>query len=202
MIHFNDLRIQYRALEVDIRLRMGKVFEHGQFVMGPEIIELEERLANYVGVRHCITTSSGTDSLLIAMMALGIGRGHEVITTPFSFISCAETIVMLGATPIFVDINPETYNLDASKIESVITPQTRAIMPVSLFGQCADMDAINSLAARHNLPVIEDGAQSLGAQYCSDAGLCRSEPVCCAALNGARPGDHFRSDGCDQYGSR
>ena len=89
MIHFNDLKIQYRALEVDIRLRMGKVFEHGQFVMGPEIIELEERLANYVGVRHCITTSSGTDSLLIAMMALGIGRGHEVITTPFSFISCA-----------------------------------------------------------------------------------------------------------------
>ena len=165
MIHFNDLRIQYRALEVDIRLRMGKVFEHGQFVMGPEIIELEERLANYVGVRHCITTSSGTDSLLIAMMALGIGRGHEVITTPFSFISCAETIVMLGATPIFVDINPETYNLDASKIESVITPQTRAIMPVSLFGQCADMDAINSLAARHNLPVIEDGAQSFGATY-------------------------------------
>lgn len=165
MIPFIDLKTQYRALEADIRARMDKVLEHGQYVMGPEVDELEEKLATYVGVRHCIAASSGTDTLLIAMMALGIGHGDEVITTPFTFIATAEMIALLGATPVFVDIEPSTCNIDASKIEAAIGPRTRAIMPVSLYGQCADMDAINAIAARHKLPVIEDAAQSFGATY-------------------------------------
>lgn len=165
MIPFIDLKTQYRALEADIRARMDKVLEHGQYVMGPEVVELEERLAGYVGVRHCIAASSGTDTLLIAMMALGVGRGDEVITTPFTFIATGEMIVLLGATPVFVDIEPHTCNIDAAKIEAAIGPRTRAIMPVSLYGQCADMDAINAIAARHKLPVIEDAAQSFGAAY-------------------------------------
>jgi UDP-2-acetamido-2-deoxy-ribo-hexuluronate aminotransferase len=165
MIPFIDLKTQYRALEADIRARIDRVLEHGQYVMGPEVAELEERLAAYVGVRHCIAASSGTDTLLIAMMALGIGQGHEVVTTPFTFIATGEMIALLGATPVFVDIDPKTCNIDAAKIEAAISPRTRAIMPVSLYGQCADMDVINAIAARHKLPVIEDAAQSFGATY-------------------------------------
>jgi UDP-2-acetamido-2-deoxy-ribo-hexuluronate aminotransferase len=133
--------------------------------MGPEVAQLEEKLADYVGVKHCITASSGTDTLLIAMMALGIGPGDEVITTPFTFVATGEMIVLLGAKPVFVDIDPRTYNIDSGKIEVAITPNTKAIMPVSLYGQCADMDAINAIANKHGLPVIEDAAQSFGATY-------------------------------------
>lgn len=165
MIPFIDLKVQYRALQSDIRVRIDRVLEHGQYVMGPEVAELEERLAAYVGVRHCVSASSGTDTLLIAMMALGIGRGDEVITTPFTFIATGEMIALLGATPVFVDIDPRTCNLDPEKIEAAISPRTRAVMPVSLYGQCADMDAINAIADRHKLPVIEDAAQSFGARY-------------------------------------
>lgn len=165
MIPFIDLKTQFRALEPGIRARIDRVLEHGQFIMGPEVGELEERLAAYVGVRHCITASSGTDTLLIAMMALGIGRGDEVITTPFSFIATGEMIALLGATPVFVDIDSTSYNIDAARIEMAIGSRTRAIMPVSLYGQCADMDAINAIAQKHGLPVIEDGAQSFGAGY-------------------------------------
>ena len=165
MIPFIDLKAQFRALEPDIRARIDRVLEHGQFIMGPEVGELEERLAEYVGVRHCIAASSGTDTLLIAMMALNIGRGDEVITTPFSFIATGEMIALLCATPVFVDIDPTTYNIDPAKIETAIGPRTRAIMPVSLYGQCADMDAINAIAQKHGLPVIEDAAQSFGAGY-------------------------------------
>ncbi len=165
MIPFIDLKSQFRALEPAIRERMDRVLSHGQFVMGPEIAELEGRLADYVGVRHCITASSGTDTLLVAMMALEIGRGDEVITTPFTFIATGEMIALLGATPVFVDIDPRSYNVDPAKIEEVIGPRTKAIMPVSLYGQCADMDAINAIGARHGLPVIEDAAQSFGATY-------------------------------------
>lgn len=165
MIPFIDLKAQYRALQSDIRARIDRVLEHGQYVMGPEVAELEERLAAYVGVRHCISASSGTDTLLIAMMALGIGRGDEVITTPFTFIATGEMIALLGATPVFVDIDPQTCNLDPEKIEAAISPRTRAVMPVSLYGQCADMDAITAIAGRHKLPVIEDAAQSFGARY-------------------------------------
>lgn len=164
-IPFIDLRPQYEALKPQIHTRINAVLEHGQYIMGPEVKELEERLATYVGSKHCIAASSGTDTLLIAMMALGIGAGDEVITTPFTFVATAEMIVLIGAKPIFVDIDPRTYNLDPSKVEAAITPKTKAIMPVSLYGQCADMHTINAIAANYHLPVIEDAAQSFGATY-------------------------------------
>lgn len=165
MIPFIDLKAQYEALKPSITERINRVLEHGQYVMGPEVVELEEKLAAYVGVKHCIAASSGTDTLLIAMMALDIGPGDEVITTPFTFIATAEMIVLLGAKPIFVDIDAKTYNINPALIEAAINSKTKAIMPVSLYGQCADMDAINAIADRYHLPVIEDGAQSFGATY-------------------------------------
>jgi len=165
LIPFIDLKTQFRALEPQIRERIDRVLTHGQFVMGPEIDELEEKLAAFVGVRHCISASSGTDTLLMAMMALDVGAGDEVITTPFTFVSTGEMIALLGAKPVFVDIDARTYNIDPARIEKSITPRTKAIMPVSLFGQTADMDAINEIAARRGLPVIEDAAQSFGATY-------------------------------------
>ncbi len=166
MIPFVDLKKQYHALEPQIQERMNRVLAHGQFIMGPEVQEMEGRLAEYVGAQHCISVASGTEALLISLMALGIGPGDEVITTPFTFVATVETIVLLGITPVFVDIEPDTCNIDASKIEEKITPKTKAIMPVSLYGQCADMEEINAIAARHgNIPVIEDGAQSFGAVY-------------------------------------
>src|SRR5699024_1156251 len=141
------------------------VLDHGQYVNGPEIAELEQRLAAYTGAGHCIALSSGTDALLIALMALEIGPGDEVITSPFTFIATGEMIGLLGATPVFVDIDPDTYNIDPNAIEEAISTHTKAIIPVSLFGQCADMDAINAIAERHGIPVIEDAAQSFGATY-------------------------------------
>ena len=165
MMPFIDLKAQYEALKPKIQERINRVLDHGQYIMGPEIFELEEKLAEYVGVKHCIAASSGTDTLLIAMMALGIKPNDEVITTPFTFIATGEMIALIGAIPVFVDIDPLTFNIDPSKIEAAITPNTKAIMPVSLYGQCADMDAINAIADKHGLPVIEDAAQSFGATY-------------------------------------
>jgi UDP-2-acetamido-2-deoxy-ribo-hexuluronate aminotransferase len=162
---FIDLKTQYGRIEEQVQNRIQRVFEHGQYILGPEVGELERRLADYVGVRHCLGVSSGTDALLVAMMALEIGPGDEVITTPFTFIATGEMIALIGAKPVFVDIDEKTYNIDPSKMEQAITSKTKAIMPVSLYGQCADMDAINAIAARHGLPVIEDGAQSFGATY-------------------------------------
>jgi UDP-2-acetamido-2-deoxy-ribo-hexuluronate aminotransferase len=133
--------------------------------MGPEVAALESELATYVGVKHCISMASGTDALLVAMMALGIKAGDEIITTPFTFIATGEMIALLGAVPVFVDIDPVTYNMDPALVEAAITPRTKAIMPVSLYGQCADFDAINAVACRNGLPVIEDAAQSFGATY-------------------------------------
>lgn len=165
-IPFIDLKSQYAALQTQIQARINTVLEHGQYIMGPEVCELEEQLCAYTGARHCITVASGTEALLISLMALGIGRGDEIITTPFTFAATAEVIVLLGATPVFVDIQPDTCNIDPNLIESAITSRTRAIMPVSLYGQVADMDEINAIAERHgNLPVIEDAAQSFGAEY-------------------------------------
>jgi UDP-2-acetamido-2-deoxy-ribo-hexuluronate aminotransferase len=164
-MQFIDLKAQYQLVKEGVNQRMARVFEHGQFVMGPEVIELEEALAQYVGVKHCVSVCSGTDALLIAMMALDIAQGDEVITTPFSFFATAEMILMLGAKPVFVDINPKTYNLDPKLIEAAITPKTKLILPVSLYGQCADFDAINAIAKKYGLAVIEDGAQSFGAIY-------------------------------------
>lgn len=162
-IQFIDLKQQYRRLKPAIDQRMQAVLDHGQYVMGPEVAELEEKLAAFVGVDHAVGVSDGTAALQIAMMALGIGPGDEVITSPFTFIASAETISLLGATPVFVDIDPDSCNLDPARLEAAITSKTRAIMPVSLYGQCADMESINEIAAHHRLAVIEDGAQSFGA---------------------------------------
>ena len=164
-IEFIDLKAQYAALRDEIARRMQAVLDHGQYIMGPEVQELEAALAAHTGARHCITVSSGTEALLIALMALDLKPGDEIVTTPFTFAATAETIVLLGGVPVWVDIEPDTCNIDASKIEAAITPRTRAIMPVSLYGQVADMDEINAIAARHGLPVIEDAAQSYGATY-------------------------------------
>lgn len=164
-IPFIDLKTQYRALENQIQDRINRVLEHGQYIMGPEVRELEEKLEEYTGAKHCITVASGTEALLISLMALGIRPGDEIITTPFTFVATAEVIVLLGAKPVFVDIQADTCNIDPALIEAKITPQTKAIMPVSLYGQPADMDEINQIAEKYNLPVIEDAAQSFGATY-------------------------------------
>lgn len=164
-IPFIDLKSQYARIKDDVDARIAAVLEHGQYVMGPEVGEIEQQLADYVGVKHCIGASSGTDTLLIAMMACGVSAGDEVITTPFTFIATGEMIALIGAKPVFVDVDPKTYNIDPEQVEAAITPRTRAIMPVSLYGQCADMDAINQIADRHGLVVIEDAAQSFGATY-------------------------------------
>ena len=162
---FSDLKAQYAALRSRIDERMQRVLDHGQYIMGPEVEELEDQLAAFVGTRHCITVASGTEALLIAMMALGLQPGDEVITTPFTFAATAEMIVLLGAKPVFVDVEADTCNIDATLIEAAVTPRTKAIMPVSLYGQVTDMAPINAIAARHGLAVIEDAAQSFGARY-------------------------------------
>jgi UDP-2-acetamido-2-deoxy-ribo-hexuluronate aminotransferase len=162
---FIDLKTQYRRIKPSVDARIARVLDHGQYILGPEVLELEQKLADYVGTRHCIAASSGTDTLLIALMALGIGPGDEVITVPFTFFATGEMIALAGAKPVFVDIDSRTYNMDPSKIEAAITPRTKAIMPVSLYGQCADFEAINAIACGNNLPVIEDGAQSFGAMH-------------------------------------
>jgi UDP-2-acetamido-2-deoxy-ribo-hexuluronate aminotransferase len=164
-IPFIDLKRQYAALRGPIAERIQRVLDHGQYIMGPEVKELEGVLSAYTGAAHCITVASGTEALLISLMALDLKPGDEVVTTPFTFAATAEMIVLLGAKPVFVDIEPDTCNIDAALIEAKITPRTRAIMPVSLYGQVADMDAINAIAERYGLPVIEDAAQSFGATY-------------------------------------
>ncbi len=165
-IEFIDLKAQYAEHKEAINARIQRVLDHGQYIMGPEVRELEEQLETRTSARHCITVSSGTEALLIALMALGVGPGDEVITSAFTFVATGEVIVLLGATPVFVDIQPETGNIDPTLIEAAITAKTKAILPVSLYGQAADMDEINALAARHGgIPVIEDAAQSFGAMY-------------------------------------
>lgn len=165
-MQFIDLKTQYQTNSQRIRDRISKVLEHGQYIMGPEVLEVEERLARYVGVRHCITVGSGTEALLISLMALGVSRGDEVITTPFSFASTVEVIVLLGATPVFVDVLEDTCNLDPSLLKEKISPKTKAIIPVSLYGQPANMKEIQCIAdSCGSIAVIEDGAQSFGAMY-------------------------------------
>jgi UDP-2-acetamido-2-deoxy-ribo-hexuluronate aminotransferase len=162
---FIDLKTQYQRVRGSMNARIQAVLDHGQFILGAEIAELEKRLADYVRSRHCIACSSGTDTLLIALMAYGVGPGDEVITSPFTFIATGEMIVLAGAKPVFVDIDPRTYNMDPALTERAITPRTKAIMPVALYGQCADMDAFEAIARKHRIPVIEDAAQSFGALY-------------------------------------
>jgi UDP-2-acetamido-2-deoxy-ribo-hexuluronate aminotransferase len=183
---FVDLKTQYAALRESIDARMRAVLDHGQYILGPEVVELEERLAAYTGARHCVTCASGTEALLIALLALDLQPGDEVITTPFTFVATAEMIVLIGAVPVFVDVEPDTCNLDASKIEAALTPRTRAIMPVSLYGQPADMDEINAIAARHGLAVIEDAAQSFGATYKARRS-CNLSTIGCTSFFPSKP---------------
>jgi UDP-2-acetamido-2-deoxy-ribo-hexuluronate aminotransferase len=164
-MQFIDLKTRHQFIGDKINARIQTVMEHGQFILGPEVREVEEKLAQYTGSKHCVTVSSGTDALLIALMALGVGAGDEVITVPYTWISSAEVIALLGAKPVFVDIRPDTWNMDEAQVEASITDKTKAIMPVSIYGQCPDMDVINSIAQKYNLPVIEDAAQSFGATY-------------------------------------
>ena len=164
-MQFTDLKAQYAALKPEIDARIQRVLDHGQYIMGPEVNELETALAHFTGSKHCITVASGTEALLIALMALSLKPGDEVITTPFTFAATAETIVLAGAKPVFVDVEPATANIDVALIEAKITARTKAIMPVSLYGQVADMAEINAIAAKHRLAVIEDAAQSFGAVY-------------------------------------
>jgi UDP-2-acetamido-2-deoxy-ribo-hexuluronate aminotransferase len=185
-MQFIDLKAQYASLKDPIQQRINAVLEHGQYVMGPEIEELEERLAKFVGTEHCMCVSSGTDALLVALMALEIGQGDEVITTPFSFIATAEMIALTGAKPVFVDIDPRTYNMNPLLIEKAITTNTRAIMPVSLYGQCAAFDEINKIASAHSLAVIEDAAQSFGATY-RGRRSCSLSTIACTSFFPSKP---------------
>lgn len=164
-MQFVDLKTQYNRVKNEINVGIQKVLDHGKYILGPEVQECEKALAKFTGAKHCLLVASGTDALLIAMMALGIKAGDEIITTPFSFFATVETLLLLGAKPVFVDIDSKTYNLDVNQIESAITPKTKLILPVSLYGQCPDFDAINAIAKKHNLPVLEDSAQSMGATY-------------------------------------
>ncbi|PJI89790.1 DegT/DnrJ/EryC1/StrS family aminotransferase [Sphingomonas koreensis] len=183
-IPFIDLKTQYQVLKPEIDARIQRVLDHGQYIMGPEVKELEERLAAYVGSKHCVTVSSGTEALLISLMALGVGPGDEVITPPFTFAATGEVIALVGATPVFVDIDPVTYNVDPQAIAAAITPQTKAIMPVSLYGQPADMDAINAVAG--DIPVIEDAAQSFGATY-HGRKSCNLSTIGCTSFFPSKP---------------
>jgi len=164
-MQFIDLAAQQVRIKDKIDAGIQRVLAHGQYILGPEVTELEEKLAAFAGTRHCITCANGTDALQIAQMAFGVGPGDEVITPGFTYIATAETVAVLGAKPVYVDIDPKTYNLDPEKLEAAITPRTKAIIPVSLYGQCADFDAINAIANKHGIPVIEDAAQSFGATY-------------------------------------
>ena len=145
-MNFIDLKAQQKLIRKNIDLNIKKVLDHGQYIMGPEVLEIEEKLALYTDVKNCVSVSSGSDALLIAMMALGIGPGDEVVTTPFTFVSTVEMIVLLGAKPVYVDIDNETYNINPSEIENAITKKSRLILSVRLFGQCPAMDAINAIA--------------------------------------------------------
>lgn len=186
MIEFIDLKSQQARIKDKIDAGIQRVLSHGQYILGPEVSELEERLAAFVGAKYCITCANGTDALQIVQMAFGIGPGDEVITPGFTYIATAETVALLGAKPVYVDIDPRTYNLDPALLEAAITPQTKAIIPVSLYGQCADYDAINAIAAKHGIPVIEDAAQSFGASY-KGKRSCNLTTVSCTSFFPSKP---------------
>jgi UDP-2-acetamido-2-deoxy-ribo-hexuluronate aminotransferase len=185
-MEFIDLKSQYQRLKSEIDAGIQRVLDHGQYILGPEVAELEEKLAAYTGAKHCITVANGTDALQIAQMALGIGPGDEVITPGFTYIATAETVALLRAKPVYVDIDPRTYNLNPALLEAAITPKTKAIIPVSLFGQCADYDAINAIAAKHGIPVIEDAAQSFGATYKGQKS-CNLTTIACTSFFPTKP---------------
>lgn len=186
MIEFIDLKAQQARIKVQLDAAIARVLQHGQYILGPEVVELEEKLAAYTGAKHCITVANGTDALQIAQMALSIGPGDEVITPGFTYIATAETVALLGAKPVYVDIDPRTYNLNPALLQAAITPRTKAIIPVSLYGQCADFDAINAIAAQHGIPVIEDAAQSFGATY-KGRKSCSLSTIACTSFFPSKP---------------
>ncbi|QNT42379.1 DegT/DnrJ/EryC1/StrS family aminotransferase [Pseudomonas asiatica] len=186
MIDFIDLKAQQNLIKDKIEAGIARVLAHGNYILGAEVAELEERLVAFTGAAYCITVANGTDALQIAQMALGIGPGDEVITPGFTYIATAETVALLGAKPVYVDVDPKTYNLDPAKLEAAITPRTKAIIPVSLYGQCADFDAINAIAAKHGIPVIEDAAQSFGGQY-KGKRSCNLTTIACTSFFPSKP---------------
>lgn len=185
-MEFIDLAAQQLRIKSEIDRGIANVLAHGKYILGPEVTELEEKLAEYTGAKYCITCANGTDALQIAQMALGIGPGDEVITPGFTYIATAETVALLGAKPVYVDINPKTYNLDPTLLEAAITPKTKAIIPVSLYGQCADFDAINAIANKYGIPVIEDAAQSFGASY-KGKKSCNLSTIACTSFFPSKP---------------
>lgn len=186
MMQFIDLAAQQARIKDKIDAGIQAVLAHGQYILGPEVAELEEKLAAFTGAKHCITVANGTDALQIAQMAFGIGPGDEVITPGFTYIATAETVALLGAKPVYVDVCPKTYNLDPTKLEAAITPKTKAIIPVSLYGQCANFDAINAIANKYGIPVIEDAAQSFGASY-KGKKSCNLTTVACTSFFPSKP---------------
>lgn len=185
-MQFIDLVVQQARIKEQLDAAIKKVLEHGHYILGPEVAELEEKLAEFTGAKHCISVANGTDALQIAQMAFGIGPGDEVITPGFTYIATAETVALLGAKPVYVDVCPRTYNLDPEKLEAAITARTKAIIPVSLYGQCADYDAINAIADKYGIPVIEDAAQSFGANY-KGKRSCNLTTVSCTSFFPSKP---------------
>lgn len=185
-MHFTDLAAQQAHIKDRIDAGIARVLAHGQYILGPEVAELEERLATYTGAAHCISCANGTDALQIALMALGVGPGDEVITPGFSYIATAEAAMVLGAKAVYVDVDPISYNLDPALLEAAITPRTKAIIPVSLYGQPADFDRINAIAIEHRLPVIEDAAQSFGASY-KGRKSCNLSAIACTSFFPSKP---------------
>ncbi len=180
-LHMVDVVGQYRKIKSEIDAAVHRVLDSGQFILGKEVGEFECQIAGYLGVKYAVGCASGTDALQIAMMALGIGPGDEVITTPFTFVATTETIVLLGAKPVYVDIDPRTFTINPSLIEHAITPRTKAIMPVHLYGQAAEMEPIMNIARNYRLYVIEDAAQALGASY-NDKKVCTFGDVGCISF--------------------
>ncbi|WP_445495601.1 DegT/DnrJ/EryC1/StrS family aminotransferase [Photorhabdus sp. SF281] len=185
-MQFTDLAAQQRRIKDKIDANIQKVLTHGKYILGPEVAELEEKLMAYTGAKYCITCANGTDALQIALMAIGLKPGDEVITPGFTYIATAETVALLGGIPVYVDVKPTTYNLDPALLEAAITPKTKAIIPVSLFGQCADFDEINAIAEKHNLTVIEDAAQSFGATY-KGKSSCNLTTISCTSFFPSKP---------------
>ncbi|WP_129793617.1 DegT/DnrJ/EryC1/StrS aminotransferase family protein [Sphingosinicella sp. CPCC 101087] len=186
MIPFVDLKAQYAALKAEIDAAIAGVLDHGRFILGPEVAEMEEALAAYAGARHCVAVASGTDALLISLMALDIGPGDEVIVPAFTFAATAEVVILAGATPVLADVQPDTCNLDPAGLEAMVNERTRAIIPVSLFGQPADMEEIGAVASRHGLAVIEDAAQSFGAVY-RNRRSCALSTIGCTSFFPSKP---------------
>ena len=185
-INFIDLQAQYQDYKQEIDTEIHKVLDSSGYIGGPQLTELSDTLAAYTGAKYCLPVSSGTDALVVALMAYDIGAGDEVITTPFTFIATAEVISFLGAKPVFVDIDETTYNIDPKQIEAAITANTKAIMPVALYGQPADMDEINAIAKKHGIPVIEDACQSFGAEY-KGKKSCNLSEIGCTSFFPSKP---------------